>query len=114
MQTNSVSLPIVGIIEESSGYRGLRVKKYRNGILINTNIIPLSFNYGITGFTVPENLAAALVNYRFDLMGFNGATETLIRSATNVVAGDIYLIQGQSTAATNWRVYEIWNDANRN
>lgn len=112
IQTNSASIPIAGTIDESSGYSELRVKKYRNGILINTNIIPLSFTGGKAEFTVHENLVAELVNYRFDLLGFNGTTETLIRSAANVVAGDIYLIQGQSNAAANWRVYESWNDAN--
>lgn len=112
IQTNLASIPIAGSIDESSGYTELRVKKYRNGILISTTVIPLSFNNGKAEFSVQENLVAELVNYRFDLVGFNGATETLIRSSTNVVAGDIYLIQGQSNATANWRVYESWNDAN--
>lgn len=112
IQTNLASIPVAGTIDQSSGYSELRLKKYRNGILINTKIIPLSFTGGKAEFTVQENLVAELVNYRFDLMGFNGTAETLIRSAANVVAGDIYLIQGQSNAAANWRVYESWNDAN--
>ncbi len=54
-------------------------------------------------FQLSARVTAGLVRYRFEMGTRTGGQETILRTATNVVCGDAYLIQGQSNAvATDW------------
>lgn len=54
-------------------------------------------------FTLSTRVTAGLVRYHFEMGTRTGGRESILRSATNVVCGDAYLIQGQSNAvATDW------------
>jgi len=54
-------------------------------------------------FQLSARVTAALLRYRFEMGTRTGGQETILRTATNVVCGDAYLIQGQSNAvATDW------------
>jgi hypothetical protein len=95
-------------------FNGVRVRVYRdnNGSapggygeipgspfnqVINTNTSSASFNIVI-------QLPSELFNYRFDLHGFNGGTESAVLvSGSEVVAGDAFIIQGQSNALAERR-----------
>ncbi|WP_332733269.1 sialate O-acetylesterase [Flavihumibacter sp.] len=111
--TNLAVVNIQGSYEQSSGYTELRLKRYRNGSFQGTTTVPLLYVGGIANFSFSVDIPAELANYRFDLFAFNNAVETLVRTANNVVAGDAYIIQGQSNAVANIRgSYDASNDAN--
>ncbi|WP_290794339.1 T9SS type A sorting domain-containing protein [Flavihumibacter sp. UBA7668] len=112
-KTNKAAIPIAGTIEKSSGYTMLLLKKYRNNQLMYQLPILLFFRNNKASFKLTEEIKAELANYRFELYGVKGLSQTLLQSADQVVAGDAFIIQGQSNAVANLR--GNWtpdNDAN--
>ncbi|ULQ56077.1 T9SS type A sorting domain-containing protein [Flavihumibacter rivuli] len=104
---------VAGSVTESSGYKELRLKRVRSGTIQNTMVIPLSYVDGVANYDVTDQLKAELANYNIELYGWNGSSETLIRRAMYVLAGDVYIIEGQSNAVANLRgTYSSANDAN--
>ncbi|MEL7339861.1 MAG: sialate O-acetylesterase, partial [Bacteroidota bacterium] len=77
-------------------YSEMRLKIYRDNVLQATESVPM-VGTGITPFNLSYDITAELNNYKFELYGFNGS-ENLLESADSVVAGDVYVIQGQSNA----------------
>lgn len=60
---------------------------------------PLSFNQqGEAAFSLSVSLEARLTNYQLEICLRSGGSETLERTVEDLVAGDIFLIQGQSNA----------------
>ena len=54
-------------------------------------------------FRLRMTLKPGLIRYRFELAGIQAGRSRVIHSATNLVCGDAYLIDGQSNAvATDW------------
>ncbi len=97
--TNQASVTISGtVINTGVDYTSLRVKAYRDGQLIISSKQTLVFNNGIAPFNFNGFMKAELATYKVAVYGVNGTVETLIDSAINLVAGDAYLIQGQSNA----------------
>lgn len=112
-KNNKATVPISGTMEQSSGYSLMLLKKYRNGTLVNQRTALLVYRSGKASFSFKEEITAELANYRLDLVGVKGLTQTVIRSADQVVAGDAYIIQGQSNAVANLRGnWTPENDAN--
>lgn len=113
LKTNKATIPIAGSIDASSGYKSLLLKKYRNGVEIEKRSIILLYWNRKASFKINEDIKAELANYKFELYGVNGQSQTLLQSADQVVAGDAIIIQGQSNAVANLRGgYSPENDAN--
>ena len=54
-------------------------------------------------FRLRMTLKPGLIRYRFEMAGIQAGRSRVIHSATNLVCGDAYLIDGQSNAvATDW------------
>ena len=102
LSTNKATIKVAGLIQESSGYSQLRLKRYRSGKLQKITYWNLVYVNGVANYELYNEITAELQNYSFSLYGYNGA-EKLIQSASNVVAGDAYIIQGQSNAVANQR-----------
>ena len=47
-------------------------------------------------------LKPGLIQYKVELVSVSGGRETLLHTASNLVCGDAYLINGQSNAVTEW------------
>jgi hypothetical protein len=92
--TNIATVPIDGYVLVTSNYNTISLKIYRDNVLLNTLNQNLQYNYltGIATFNFEANIVAELNNYKFELI----ADTTLIKAAYTVVAGDVYLFQGQS------------------
>jgi hypothetical protein len=113
LKTNKAKIPIEGTIDKSSGYTTLLLKKYRNDQLITQRPIFLFYRNNKASFKLNEDIKAELANYRFELYGVKGFAQTLLQSAEQVVAGDAFIIQGQSNAVANLRgSWTVENDAN--
>ncbi|MEM7131640.1 MAG: putative Ig domain-containing protein [Chloroflexota bacterium] len=95
--TNQAIVPIRGDILDTS-INEVRVNIYREGISQNTLTQPLTFENGQASFDFAPTIPAELANYRFEILIVQNGNTTEIRSADNIVAGDAYLINGQSNA----------------
>ncbi|HHS95067.1 MAG TPA: hypothetical protein ENJ45_00640, partial [Phaeodactylibacter sp.] len=98
LYTNKGTVLIKGKAYGISGYDKVRVKLYKNGALLNIYEQTLSYanNLAQYDFSIPIN--AELSNYKFQLIGVNNGNETIEASANEVVAGDVFAINGQSNA----------------
>jgi hypothetical protein len=112
LATNTATIRVQGTINQSTGYSQVRLKRYRNGSLQNTLYINLDYVNGVAAYDITDEIPAELINYRFSLYGYKSLNETLLQTANNVVAGDAYIVQGQSNAVANMRgTYSTANNA---
>lgn len=111
--TNKATIHVAGSFQLSSGYTQVRLKQYRNGSLKKTTSITLVYNLnGVANYDITNDITAELATYKFNLYGYKSGVETLIKTVNNVVAGDAYIIQGQSNAVANLRgVFSTANNA---
>lgn len=98
LDDNTAIVAFSGSVPAATGYTELKMKVYRNGILLTTVSSPLTFVAGNATFNLQYAIIAELAYYDFKISGVNGVSETLIKTVLNVVAGDVYVIQGQSNA----------------
>lgn len=103
LTTNQATVRIAGTVAQSTGYRQMRVYLYRDGNYVSTTNFTLQFRNNSASYSFDINIPAERNNYRFSLYGVSNSRETLIRTANNVVAGDAFIIQGQSNAVANQR-----------
>lgn len=82
----------------SPAYDALLLEVTRNGTAYTNVTQPLVFSGGVATFNISAAILAELVNYGFTLYLCAGASQYQISAAANVVAGDAYLINGQSNA----------------
>ncbi|ULQ50739.1 T9SS type A sorting domain-containing protein [Flavihumibacter fluvii] len=101
---NKATVRVSGSLPASTGYDAVILKVYRDGSLKST-LSTKNFRYdkGVGKYNFKTDIIAELANYTFSLYGSKSNVETLIVSADNVVAGDAYIIQGQSNAVANQR-----------
>jgi hypothetical protein len=90
--TNSANINTSGNVLESTNYTTVTLKIYRDNTLLTTTVNNLNYNAGNASFSFQTSITAELHNYRFDFF----ADAILLQTANNIVAGDVYLFQGQS------------------
>lgn len=111
--TNLATVDITGEVNIGSpSYTELRVKVYRSGSLQTTLTESLTYSASKAPFSLSYDITAELANYKFEIYGYDGSTEILVREIDEVVAGDIFIIQGQSNAEAKQRTGS--DDANVN
>lgn len=97
LTTNQATITASGTVDLGAvTYSEMRLKIYRDNVLQATESVPMT-GTGVTPFSLSYDITAELNNYKFELFGFNGS-ENLLESADSVVAGDVYVIHGQSNA----------------
>jgi len=107
LATNKANVKIEGTVSKSKDYASLHVDLFRNGILVDmadnalvyTTNLQASFSFN-TLF-----IEAELANYSISIYGsyLNSNTRVLIKTVSNIVAGDVFVIQGQSNAEAGIR-----------
>lgn len=111
---DTASVVISGTVNKTGApYSEIRVRMYRNAVLQSTLSQSLSFSGDMASFRIATNIKAELAYYKFEMIGFADAKETLLRTADSVVAGEVIVIQGQSNAESCKRTTESAN-SNRN
>lgn len=98
LSTNEGTVEIAGTVTGANAYEALRTKVFRNNVLQNTQDHSLTFNGEVADFQLLVPIAAELANFKIELYGINGNSETYLNSAEDLVAGDVYLVNGQSNA----------------
>ncbi|MEO8663879.1 MAG: sialate O-acetylesterase [Ignavibacteria bacterium] len=84
----------------SKGYDSIYVELYRDGIYLLRKSQSLFFNDTIADFYITHRIKAELNEYSTKTYLNSGSTTVLIDFADSLVAGDTYLILGQSNAQT--------------
>jgi hypothetical protein len=81
----------------------MKLYVFRDGKRISTHSFTLSFSNRSANYSFNIEIPAERNNYRFSLYGATSWSESHQRTVNNVVAGDAYIIQGQSNAVANLR-----------
>ena len=101
LSTNQASITVSGTVQDYSGYDEMRVKVHRDGVLQNTFSQSLNYSNDEANFEITFNITAELKNYTVELFGVENDDEQFEAVVNNVVAGDVYMINGQSNAQAN-------------
>ena len=100
MDTNLAAVRISGRVEQvASNYSELRIYIHKENVQVAYLQVPLVYMGGVATFDLEWLMQADTANHRFELYGFEGGIEHLEATTDNVVAGDAYIIQGQSNAS---------------
>ncbi|MFD9316072.1 sialate O-acetylesterase, partial [Streptomyces goshikiensis] len=89
-------VPIIGSVSRL-GTTAVRLDVLRDGIQVSSSSVPVS-GAGSTFSFAPE-IVASLNSYAFRLYSVAGSTATLQAAWTDIVAGDVFIVNGQSNAA---------------
>jgi lysophospholipase L1-like esterase len=106
----AVDVPISGTVLET-GYDSVVAQLTRNGVAHGSEIVaPLSYSGDQASFSLTPSILPELAQYDLNVYLRSGSIDTLVKTAKNIVAGDVYIIQGQSNAYAR-----IWDgSANEN
>ncbi len=98
--TNLGNVNIEGNVDILSDFQYLRVGIYRNDVLLNTVDQSLVYSNSKATFVFNISIPAELANYSFKIYGYQSSSGNYIldKTISNIVAGDTYIIQGQSNA----------------
>ncbi len=100
----------------TAGYDSLIFKVFRNNIIRSRQATKLNYAAGSAFFTYAYTMTADTANYKYQLFAKTGTTESLVPNTTadSVVAGDVYLIAGQSNASARAIYGGAANPTNKN
>ena len=94
---SEATVPIAGIVE-TAGYNYLSVQVLRNNAVQKYLRAELRYDKGAGSFSTETKIKAELANYNFKVYLCKGTDSTLIVERKNVVAGDVYVVSGQSNS----------------
>ena len=87
-------------------YELIRVELYRENVLQNTYNQPLNYLSNTANFSFNIPILAELANYTIKIYGVESTNAYLITQVVELVAGDAYIVQGQSNAVAKNYVEE--------
>lgn len=87
-------------------YDSVRLCIYRNDTLTGTLIQPMSYTFGYEAVNFSTDIPAELANYTFVVQGKVGGVYYTEAEACEVVAGDAFIITGQSNAEAPLPYYD--------
>ncbi len=104
--TNYGNVSIEGTVDFFIGYESLRVEVFRNNIPFDQFNKPLVYLNEKATFEFNIKILSELANYSFKIYGYSSTESTYIleKTISNIVAGDTYIIQGQSNAVASKRI----------
>ena len=79
-------------------YENIIVEFLRNGTIVNTYNQQLSYSQDLAEFNIEIPILAELAKYRVKVYFSNDGTNFLVKDVDDLVAGDVYIVQGQSNA----------------
>ena len=97
INNNLAPVTVSGTVE-GTGPSSIMVRIWRDGVVYSETSQTLVFSGSSAPFSVAPTIEAVLKNYTVDVILVQGG-ETLDRQVTEVVAGDAYIINGQSNAS---------------
>jgi hypothetical protein len=99
LDTNLGHIIIEGEVNSSSvDYDTLLIETYKDNVLYNSVSSPLNYNSGLATFNFDIPIVAELSNYSIMVYGQLGPLKLIEKVVNNIVAGDVFIIQGQSNS----------------
>lgn len=96
---NLAEVPISGVIE-IPGWDHMSVVTYRNNVRYGFAKSPINYGGKTSGsFDLKPKIKAEIADYSFEVFARKGADSVLIVRRNEIVAGDFYIISGQSNGA---------------
>ena len=86
-------------IYNETEYESLKVQLLRNGTIVENYTQELEYSEDIAYFNFQIPILAELAKYRIKVFAYSESEEFLLHDADDLVAGDVYIIQGQSNAS---------------
>ncbi|MGV3630678.1 MAG: sialate O-acetylesterase [Bacteroidota bacterium] len=83
---------------DSMSYSAVSTYLYRGDSLVSTHTVEFEPGSDSTFFEFDIQIYAELSEYKLETYGVRDSSETLLQSASDLVAGDVIVIQGQSNA----------------
>ena len=84
--------------ESAGGFQSIRLALSQDGSAYSSETIPLDYSNGSASFSTDLEIDAGLFNYTLDIYIADANSEQLLQSITELSAGDIFFINGQSNA----------------
>lgn len=97
IQTNMAQVSITGQIVYGH-YQSVELQVFREAQRVDVQQQVLTFSGGLADYSFNYDLLAERSNYTFELYGIDQGAYNMIKRAVDVVAGDVYMICGQSNA----------------
>ncbi len=97
IKTNTGNAVIKGTVSNNA-YSSIRIKKYRENVLQQQYDQSLDLSGNAAPFLFNISIKAELANYRLEVFGVNNNDEVLLETADSLLAGEAFIIQGQSNA----------------
>ncbi|HEV7381673.1 MAG TPA: sialate O-acetylesterase, partial [Dyadobacter sp.] len=109
-KNNEAIINISGKLE-TAGFTHISVVRYRNEAKTGYQRINATYANGVAPFSFDTKIKSELAEYAFEVYAIKSATDSsLIVKRSDVVAGDFYIIYGQSNAVA-WEVdYQYRNE----
>ena len=79
-------------------YKIIQIDVFRDNVLYDREFYPLNFISNTSRFFFDIAIFAELANYSIKIYGRRGRKLTLEKEVNDIVAGDVFIIQGQSNA----------------
>lgn len=95
--TNLADITIEGVAK-SAEITAISIRVLRNSSINKYQKATLTFNGSSAKFSTKFQIPAELAEYDFEVYGFKGKDSSLVVKRKNVVAGDAFLVSGQSNA----------------
>ena len=93
--TSTSAVKVSGNCMSSSGFSSLVLEVYRNNVLFLTETQNLIYSGNSANFNFTASINAELADYKFKLVSNTG---TVLKEASKVASGDIYIVTGQSNS----------------
>jgi len=90
---------VAPVAYNNSSFSSINVELLRNGTLQQSYTQNLSYENQIAPFSFDINITAELAKYRIKIYTVYNGSEELVKDVDDIVAGDVFVIQGQSNAA---------------
>jgi hypothetical protein len=97
LATGYGSVLVAGAVT-NAGSTQIAVTVLRNGIAYTNFIQSLVYSNGTAAFAITAPILAELASYTFEVRVTRDSTDYLVASSADVVAGDVFIINGQSNA----------------
>jgi hypothetical protein len=97
LQSNTAIIPVTGTVV-SNGYDDIVLTVYRDDVLYSSETQALSYASGEASFSLSAEIQAETHNYDFVVTLLSGGSPAEVVRVEDVVAGDVYLVNGQSNS----------------
>ncbi len=94
---DSARITVSGYISDA-GYDSVQCKIYKTGSVIRTLSYNLTYGGGTANFSFLPAIHADTFEYKITLTAFDAGSGTVIESADSLIAGDVFLMAGQSNS----------------